>query len=183
MPPAPLETNTPPLPPPLPPPTIFPTVQKPTNARLSAEIEGKVIKESAAGYRKIWLCCHRSYLFAGHWLIFVPSLNAVDGCGTVINVQGNPKDGFRHEFERLNQPPWASDAGPSQLHLGNIRDAWVSPEARFPPDGATVDTVPFNDLERLALEVPAPEPSLNSAQGPAVSFLSMIVCAGIVVAE
>lgn len=166
MPSIPLNKDTPPSPPPLPPPTNFTADPKPENAVLYTLLEGKVIKEPVAGYRQIWLCCYRNYLFAGHWFIFVPS-QSNDGCGTVINVRGNTKEGFRHEFERLNRPPWSSTPGPARLQLGNIKNAWIDPEAPYPPDENTVDTTPFNSLERLALEVPAPAPSLNSAQGPA----------------
>lgn len=169
MPSTPLKINDPPSPPPPPLPTAFPMAPKPASADLSTELQGKVIKEPAAGYSKIWLCCYRSYLFAGHWLIYVPS-KAHDGCGTVINVQGNAKEGFKHEFERLNRPPWSSAAGPARFHLGNIKDAWINPEAIYSLDEVTMDTNPFNNLERLALQVSAPAPSLNSAQGPAVSF-------------
>lgn len=168
MPSTPPKTNTPPPPPPLP--AIISTTSRPANADLSTVLQGKVIKQPAAGFSEIWLCCYRSYLFAGHWLIFVPS-KVHDGCGTVINVQGNPKEGFQHEFERLSRPPWSSVAGPARFHLANINDAWISPEATYPPDEATVDTEPVNDLEKSALRVPAPVPSLNPAQGPAVSVL------------
>lgn len=166
-----VDVPSPPSPPPPPPlaPTL-PTVSKPASPAPHTTLQGKVIKEPEPGYSKIWLCCYRSYLYMGHWAIFVPR-KANDGCGTVINVQGDVKEGFKHEFERLSDPPWMSAPGPIRFHLGNIKYSWISPEATYSPDETTVDTTPANDLEKLALEVPAPGPSLNSAHGPIVSLL------------
>ena len=158
--------GAPPSPPPLP--NHLPTAAKLADPPLHSFLAGQMIKEPGAGYSEIWLCCERSRLFKGHWVIFIPS-KARDGCGTAIHVEGTVKEGFQHGFKRLSCPPWLSDQKPVRLHLGNIKDAWIIPEAEYPADETTVDIIPTNRLEKLALSVPAPGPSLNSANAAAVS--------------
>lgn len=73
--------------------------------------------------------------------------------------------GFEHEFVRGDHGP-KSDRHPVAMTLGNIDDGLVTDG---PMDG--VDKIARNKLEEIALSVPAPGPSLRSAQVPQVSRL------------
>lgn len=89
--------------------------------------------------------------------------------GTSIHVTGSLKEGFVHEFKRNYKP---DDTGRSLqvLPLGHIPAAAIED---FPhSDEITLDVTPIDQLEREALSVPAPGPSMRSASanGPVSSI-------------
>ncbi|KAK3393960.1 hypothetical protein B0H63DRAFT_517125 [Podospora didyma] len=96
-----------------------------------------------------------SPMFPAHWGMWIP--NALDqAVGTLINVRGDPCNGFVHEFER-GYRAHDCESRPLLRPLGTAADF---------PDGPTVpgiDTNPCNDLERLALSIPPPALSLTPA--------------------
>lgn len=67
---------------------------------------GKIIlKDDAPGYHRIWLCCYAGGFFKGHWKIFTES-QTTPNAGTTIHARGDPKTGFKQEFERVSRQPW-----------------------------------------------------------------------------
>lgn len=123
-----------------------------------------------SGTVDIFLLCYLpSPLFHAHWAIFVPD-QARPQCGTVLNVRGDPLHGFIHEFERGYVPSEDPEKPPMVLKLGTIAERLVRSEdtAR---DGK--DATAHNQLERLALSIDAPGPSLGRGASKDVS-LSLI---------
>ncbi|KAG8162714.1 hypothetical protein KVR01_007192 [Diaporthe batatas] len=111
-----------------------------------------------AGTVDIFLLCYLpSPLFHAHWAVFVPD-QARPTCGTVVNVRGDPLNGFAHEFERGYIPSEDPEKPPKVLNLGAIAKNLIEFE-RPVPDGK--DATACNQLERLALSVDAPGRSLG----------------------
>lgn len=103
------------------------------------------------------LCYVPSPLFHAHWSIFIPE-QANSQRGTVINVRGDPLDGFVHEFDRGYVPSEDSDRPLLMTKLGSVKDTIVGPFSSLEPGK---DTIAQTELERLALTIPAPGPSLR----------------------
>ncbi|KAG6357823.1 hypothetical protein INS49_013703 [Diaporthe citri] len=103
------------------------------------------------------LCYLPSPLFHAHWALFVPD-QARPQCGTVLNVRGDPLNGFVHEFERGYIPSEDPEKPPTVLKLGTIAERLIKPE-RIAPNGK--DLAAYNRLERLALSIDAPGRSLG----------------------
>lgn len=122
-----------------------------------------------AGTVDIFLLCYLpSPLFHAHWAVFAPD-QARPTCGTVLNVRGDPLNGFVHEFERGYIPSEDPEKPPKLLNLGAVAKCLVESEGAA-PDGK--DTTACNQLERLALSVDAPGRSLGRGASRDVSRIS-----------
>ncbi|KAK0716882.1 hypothetical protein B0T26DRAFT_646469 [Lasiosphaeria miniovina] len=100
-----------------------------------------------------------SPMFPAHWALWIPSATDQQA-GTLINVRGDPRNGFAHEFERGFRPR-SCESRPLLLELGTITD-----HGAVVPDGPTVPSIDIaasNDVEHLALSIPPPSPSLTPA--------------------
>lgn len=67
-------------------------------------------------------------------------------------------NGFVHEFERDCIPNADSDKPPLMLKLASVNESLVKPKGPLEPGK---DAVAHTELERLALSIPAPGPSLG----------------------
>ncbi|KAL4947542.1 hypothetical protein BDW69DRAFT_199574 [Aspergillus filifer] len=103
------------------------------------------------------LTSRQSFRQRSHFAIFIPSPSATS-TGTLINVVGAPMVGFAHEFKRGYTPENGS-IDPYESHaLGEVRDSHVFDS---PEDVRRTDTEPKGDLERAAVQIPAPRASEN----------------------
>lgn len=114
------------------------------------------------------LCYLPSPLFHAHWALFIPN-QARPQCGTVLNVRGDPLNGFVHEFERGYIPSEDPEKPPTVLKLGTIAARLIRSEGTA-PDGK--DTTAYNQLESLALSIDAPGRSLGRGASKDVSLSS-----------
>lgn len=103
------------------------------------------------------LCFIPSPLFHAHWSIFLPH-EADPRRGTVIHVRGDPLLGFVHEFERGYVPSENPDKPPFMTKFATIKRTLVRPDGPLQPGK---DTTAHNELERVALSIDAPGPSLG----------------------
>ncbi|KZT50419.1 hypothetical protein CALCODRAFT_478409 [Calocera cornea HHB12733] len=114
--------------------------------------------------RSVYLIVYHSPLFPAHWALYIPNLppneeREPNQVGRVLNVVGSSFSGFRHEFKRNYD--LVADGRSYSLFLldGEVDSALVGePGERESIDGEAMDA-----LEGLALTVPAPGPSLLSA--------------------
>ncbi|KAL4960401.1 uncharacterized protein BDV14DRAFT_145804 [Aspergillus stella-maris] len=109
-------------------------------------------------FRAIYLLTSRqSPRQRSHFAIFIPS-PSTPSTGTLINVVGAPMAGFYHEFKRGYNPERDS-IEPYKTHtLGNVRDSHIFDS---PEDVRRTETEPKGDLERAAVQIPAPRASEN----------------------
>lgn len=112
------------------------------------------------------LCYLPSPLFHAHWALFIPD-QARPQCGTVLNVRGDPLNGFVHEFERGYVPSEDPEKPPTVLKLGAIAERLIMSEGTA-PDGK--DATAYNQLESLALSIDAPGRSLGRGASKDVSL-------------
>jgi hypothetical protein len=117
------------------------------------------------------LCYLPSPLFHAHWAVFVPD-QARPRCGTVLNVRGDPLNGFVHEFQRGYIPSEDPEKPPTVLELGTIAACLVRPE-KGAPDG--IDATACSQLERLALSIDAPGKSLGRGASRDVSRMLRVI--------
>lgn len=117
------------------------------------------------------LCYIPSPSFHAHWSIFIPDQADLQ-LGTVINVRGDPLNGFVHEFERGHIPGENPDKPPFMTKLGALEDTIVRPHHSVE---AGMDAVACTELERLALSIPAPGPSLGRSASKDVSLHSRLI--------
>jgi hypothetical protein len=113
--------------------------------------------------RPIYVVSYSNPLFPAHWALWVPSYNAETGeaqsVGKLIHVEGDPGNGFNHQFKR-NYDMLKT----SRTHLVQFI-SWT--EASNIADGTdsgdiVEDTTATDILEEWALRVAAPGPSLRS---------------------
>ncbi|KAK7683407.1 hypothetical protein QCA50_013670 [Cerrena zonata] len=118
----------------------------------------------ATEIRDIFLLVYRGALFNAHWAIWVPSATH-NHVGTSIHVTGSLREGFVHEFKR-NYNPKETGRSVEVLPLGHVRTDAIADFPYF--EDITFDITPIDQLEREALSVPAPGPSMRSstATGP-----------------
>lgn len=114
------------------------------------------------------LCYLPSPLFHAHWALFIPN-QARPQCGTVLNVRGDPLNGFVHEFEREYIPSEDPEKPPTMLKLGTIAERLIRSEGTAPYGK---DATAFNQLERLALSIDAPGRSLGRGASKNVGLSS-----------
>jgi hypothetical protein len=125
--------------------------------------------------RPILLLRSPGFPFKDHWAIFVPSVQTPT-FGTLLQVEGDVRWGFRHDVTRNFDTKSTENNGRSsdscKLSLiGEVADKHVhdTPDSGELILGAT-DTK--DDVERAAMAVEAPGPSMNmisSGEGNAVS--------------
>lgn len=128
--------------------------------------------------RRISILIFPSPLFPAHWSLFIASPSpTTESIGTRIHVHGDAKAGFAHEFVR-GYDVSRSTLGDKLVPLGVVDEA-VLAEGKGEGEGCqehdgvqteTRDVDARNELERIALSVPAPGPSLNSVQHQARFF-------------
>jgi len=109
---------------------------------------------------EVYLIIYHSPLFPAHWALFVPN-PSTSKIGKVLNVVGSVAAGFEHEFKR-NYDLTEDGRQYSLLLLDDAVDKKVVCDTT--DEESTIDAVGRDEMERLALEVPAPGPSLNSYQ-------------------
>ena len=110
----------------------------------------------------------QSPLFASHWALFVPNATGHrgdginSGPGKVNHVEGSVNAGFQLIFKR-NYNPLESARGTKLQFLASIDDSFVV----NPLDLVTLiiqadpDALPGDQLEQIALSVPAPPKTLG----------------------
>lgn len=108
----------------------------------------------------VYLIVYRSPIFAAHWALWVPVITerAEETVGKVLQVEGSASEGFAYEIMR-NHDLGACSRRKSLVPLCSV-------------DAAYVDDKEEDTLERLALSVPPPTPSLRSAS-VTVIFLTL----------
>lgn len=106
--------------------------------------------------REIFLIRYLSYPFKHHWGFFIPSTTN-PSVGTIIHVEGSVRASFEHQIKR-NYDLTRTSRAFSQILLGRVEDRHVHIDQTFEPSS---DTSPRDDIENLALTVPAPDPSMN----------------------
>ena len=115
--------------------------------------------------RNIYLPVHPRRLFKDHWCIFIPSAENLN-VGTLIEMEGSAREGFSHAVSRLYDLK-LSDRKPRTFLLGQVGDDQVH---ATPAGGHLVmyDLTPPDNVERCALSLPAPGPSMNPTATNAV---------------
>lgn len=113
-------------------------------------------------YRELYLLSFAQSKFARHWAIWYPKKGQVWRLGqhpegTSIHVEGDSRNGFRHQIQRECYGP-ADDRRPWAELLGMIDDKYV-----VDGQGAGIDTTPQNTLEVVAFSIAAPGPSMTPA--------------------
>lgn len=109
--------------------------------------------------RDVYLISYDSPIFPAHWGLWIPSTEEPNA-GKVIQVLGDPANGFDHEFIRNYNPSIDSRTHRFVL-LGKVKDKDI---VDVPVDGTpSADKIAVDDIERNALAVPAPGKSLNSS--------------------
>jgi len=113
--------------------------------------------------RQIYCLTYSSFPFKDHWSYFIPSV-VNPRIGTKIHVEGSVRAGFNHEIVRNYNLDFTHRT--IHLHLlGEVPDADVHDTPSSGP--LTIDTISRDNIERLALSVPAPGPSMNPTTGNA----------------
>lgn len=109
--------------------------------------------------RDIYLIVYHSPMFPAHWAFWIPSISDPQ-VGKKIHVTGDSFRGFQHEFQR-NYYPSTTGRTHSLILLASVEDQFVKdvPGNRE----FSVDTDAADDIEKKALEIPAPGKSLRSA--------------------
>jgi len=116
--------------------------------------------------RPVYLIIYHSPIFAAHWALWIPYYEeeVAGKSGKIINVQGSPSEGFLHEFERNYDI-----AAETRRHSIRLL-TWLDSKYIIDTTGDySVDSTAIDFLERLALTIQAPGPSLRSA-GEHVSY-------------
>ncbi|RYP70655.1 hypothetical protein DL769_004901 [Monosporascus sp. CRB-8-3] len=119
-------------------------------------------------YRTLYLLSYiLSPLFPAHWSVWVP-YRASDGTaskkGTRLHVTGDSRNGFAHDFDR-DYDPDEDDRRPRAGAAARIEERHVVDPPT--PGGAGAHGA-YNLLERVALSIPAPGPSMRAASSSAV---------------
>ncbi|RYP08538.1 hypothetical protein DL764_001869 [Monosporascus ibericus] len=119
-------------------------------------------------YRTLYLLSYvPSPLFPAHWSMWVPhraSDGSVSKRGTRLHVTGDSRNGFAHDFDRDYDPdedgrrPWVRAA--ARIAERHVEDPPT-------PEGVSAYEA-CNRLERVALSIPAPGPSMRAASNNAV---------------
>ena len=123
---------------------------------LAAEDETKPSQPETT--RALYVACFvPSPMFPAHWGLWAPG-NTDPSTGTLIQVLGDPLNGFQHEFERQFRPLSQDNRGPLLHELGHVEERYLSPI----PAGGDATASARNELERLALSIAAPPRSLLS---------------------
>jgi len=114
--------------------------------------------------RPVYIISYRSPIFPAHWALWIPSYNvetkAEGNVGKKIHVQGDASEGFTHEF--LRNYDISMTVRPHSVHFISWTDAANIADGTTSGDLVS-DTTATDIIEKLALDVAAPGPSLRSA--------------------
>ena len=121
---------------------------------------------SSSHSHTLQLIVYHSRLFKAHWAVLVPH-GPDTSVYTKVQVTGTLAQGFEHEFQREYDPE-ATGRGHSLFPLGSVPADAVASALDMPVDEEDTTTA-SNKLERIALGVPAPGPSLRAAGSDNVS--------------
>lgn len=116
--------------------------------------------------RNLFLIVYKSPLFPAYWSIWIPSV-ANRNIGKRIHVTGDVHSGFEHEFVR-NYDLRSDTRTHFVILIGEVEDKYVADDDMDLRDGGERDKSPRDRIEEVALEIPAPGPSMNSASRDAV---------------
>ncbi|KAJ7288477.1 hypothetical protein C8J57DRAFT_517703 [Mycena rebaudengoi] len=122
--------------------------------------------------REIYLIIYHSPLFPAHWALWIPLPSDSDR-GKRVHVTGDAAGGFAHEFSR-NYRRSEDSRRHSVVLLGEVPDEWVVDDSPGPENA--VDTEPQDELERVALGVPAPGKTLRVARGASSGRAQILNC-------
>lgn len=106
----------------------------------------------------VYLIIYHSPIFAAHWALWIPDFEkeTAGNTGKIINVQGNPGDGFVHEFERNVDLTEETRSYSLKLLCRIPLDMVVKADG-----GHAIDNAPIDKIEEAALAIEAPGPSLR----------------------
>lgn len=136
-------------------PTHQPQTQQPQNPQAERPSQQE-------DQRTVHLIVYNSPLFRAHWGLLIPARGSSTK-GKLIHVTGNVLRGFEHEFKR-NYDVSHTTRPHRVVVIGHVADHII---VDVPGNGeSSTDTTPHDNLERIALGVPAPGPSLNSVSNP-----------------
>lgn len=116
--------------------------------------------------REVYLIRYPSHPFKDHWGLWIPSTTN-EHVGTIIHVEGDVRNGFTHGVKRSYDLREDSRAKRFDL-LGRVPAGHVHDDSSSDGEIETFDTDPRDDIERTALSIPAPGPSMNSATNKTV---------------
>lgn len=122
--------------------------------------------------REISVLVYHSQLFPAHWGLWIPSAGNPT-VGKVIHVTGDSFSGFGHELKR-GYSTVNTDRKPDLFFLANVEDRHIVDTPVCGVDTIVVDTIAVDDIERIALAIPAPAKSLNRASGEVWSPLPIL---------
>jgi len=117
--------------------------------------------------RSISLIVYHSPHFPAHWVVFVP--NADGGTiGTNIHVIGDVRDGFTHQFTRGYNCSMTRRKH-TTFTLGDVGLEYLVGAVSEAETGSD----PNNELENVAISIPAPGKSLRSVD-QSVGIVSLV---------
>jgi hypothetical protein len=126
--------------------------------------------------RTLFLIVYKSPLFPAHWSLWIPSLSNPD-IGERIHVTGDVHSGFEHEFVR-NYNLTADTRTHVVILVGEVDNEYAIDDDADLKDEVEVaeerDKSPRDRIEEIALEIPAPGPSMNSASNNTVRFMASV---------
>ncbi|KAF3391177.1 hypothetical protein DPV78_010916 [Talaromyces pinophilus] len=114
--------------------------------------------------RNIFLIIYKSPLFPAHWSLWIPSV-ANPNIGKRIHVTGDVKSGFEHEFVR-NYDLRSETRTHVVILMGEVEDKYVADDDEDLRREEWVeerDKSPRDQMEEVAIKIPAPGPSMNPA--------------------
>jgi hypothetical protein len=111
--------------------------------------------------RSIYLIVYNSRLFPAHWSLWIPSLSDPT-IGKRIQATGDALTGFTIAFER-NYDIEATNRAHRLITLAEVDDIYVDDGDSCKGGPESTDARPIDKLEKIALSVPAPGPSLVSS--------------------
>ncbi|PQE09994.1 hypothetical protein CJF31_00003916 [Rutstroemia sp. NJR-2017a BVV2] len=125
----------------------------------------------AMSTRPIYLTVYSSPMFAAHWSIWIPDCDAntqkTTAIGKRIHVHGDSRVGFDHEFVR-NFNMDLDERTRTDILLGWTDTANVA--ARTDGDTNSTDKEARDIIEKWALTIPAPGPSLRDSSSSATDI-------------
>ncbi|CDO77623.1 hypothetical protein BN946_scf184946.g16 [Trametes cinnabarina] len=119
------------------------------------------------GVRRAYLVVFHSPLFKAHLVLIIPNSNSNYAVGTMIHVAGSVSAGFNHKIRRRY------DLGQTHRNYTVIEIGTVTAEAiqTFPTFNPQYPAMASNQMEQVALSIPAPGPSLRSPNTGNISIL------------
>ncbi|TDL30184.1 hypothetical protein BD410DRAFT_893314 [Rickenella mellea] len=123
--------------------------------------------------RDVFLIVYRSPVFPAHWALWIPSVDNTN-VGKIINVIGDASSGFEHEFVRNHDLEEESHRRNDLVLLAKVNEEHIVDSLE---DGSNVnDATAVDDIERKALEIPAPVKSLRLSTDPPTKRVEIQNC-------